>query len=249
MRVYFLALATLLVVCVGCIRRTANPAEEQYHAPPAQMLAHPGPMVGGPGPTVLGMMAPPPGPAIAAPRRSSSSGQGMSIGWQVPTGFADPGSPRGPLQLPQAATTVKLSNIPGREGSPLYPSLHVYPAPTTDAYLSRAAVRLTDEDPTGSRPTTSSPGLPARHKFRNWRSPASKNSSPPASPGLDPSPKQIAAARSWPCSASQQISKCRSRSINRSRPPTSPSTDGRGTSSRRCRSAASPTAARPSPPP
>lgn len=153
MRVYFLALATLLVVCVGCAYDGQQILQKsEYHAPPAQMLANPGPMVGGPGPGVLGMMAPPPGPMIARTTQIRFLGpEGMSIGWQVPTGFAD-NQLTAPdrYNFPQAATyRLKLSSIPGREGSPLYPSLHVYPAhPTTDAYLSHNAlpIRLTDED-------------------------------------------------------------------------------------------------------
>jgi hypothetical protein len=159
MRVYFLALATLLVVCVGCAYDGQQLLQHsEYHAPPAEMLAHPGPMVGGPGPGVLayGPGAPgwvPPGPpAVARTTQIRFLGpEGMSIGWQIPTGFAD-NQLTAPdrYNFPQGATyRLKLSNIPGREGSPLYPTLHVYPAhPTTDAYLSHNAlpIRLNDED-------------------------------------------------------------------------------------------------------
>lgn len=154
MRFYFLALATLLVVCVGCASDGQQILQKhEYTAPPAEMLAHPGPMVGGPGPGVLAMMAPPPAPpaVIRTTQVRFLGPEGMSIGWQIPTGFAD-----NQLTAPdrynfvQGATyRLKLSSIPGREGTALYPTLHVYPAhPTTDAYLTHNALplRLTDED-------------------------------------------------------------------------------------------------------
>jgi len=60
MKYYFLALGTVVVVCVGCAmdgNQLTNKGE--YHAPPAQMLSEPGPMVGGPGPGVIPMMGGP----------------------------------------------------------------------------------------------------------------------------------------------------------------------------------------------
>ena len=55
MKLYFLALATLLIVCVGCAYDGQQAMHRQeYHAPPAQMMTQPGPMVGGPGPGVMG---------------------------------------------------------------------------------------------------------------------------------------------------------------------------------------------------
>jgi len=65
MRLYFLALATLLIVCVGCAvdgnhellsshGSAKSDPHRPYVAPPAQMLTNPGPMVAGPGPGVLG---------------------------------------------------------------------------------------------------------------------------------------------------------------------------------------------------
>lgn len=152
MRVYFLALGTLLVVCVGCAYDGQQLLQHsEYTAPPAAMLANPGPMVGGPGPGVLGMMAPPPIPAIRTTQVRFLGPEGMTVGWQIPGGFAE-----NQLVAPDRYNFVqghtyrlKLSSVPGREGTVLYPSLHVYPAhPTTDAYLSHNALplRLTDED-------------------------------------------------------------------------------------------------------
>lgn len=154
MRLYFLALGTLLVVCVGCQMDGQQMVDNnEYVAPPAQQLAHPGPMVDGPGPGVMPMMAPPP------PRSFQTQStqvrfvgpDGMHIGWHAGPGYAEnqlfaPSR----YNFPQGATfRLKLTNIPGREGLVLYPTLQMYPAhPTTDAYLSHNSVPLeiTDED-------------------------------------------------------------------------------------------------------
>ena len=154
MRLYFLALGTLLVVCVGCQMDGQQMVDNnEYVAPPAQQLAHPGPMVDGPGPGVMPMLAPPP------PRSFQTQStqvrivgpDGMHIGRHAGPGYAEnqlftPSR----YNFPQGATfRLKLTNIPGREGLVLYPTLQMYPAhPTTDAYLSHNSVPLeiTDED-------------------------------------------------------------------------------------------------------
>jgi len=174
MRLYFLGLGTLLIVCVGCAHDGQQLLHNnEYHAPPAQMQAQPGPMVGGPGPGVMGMGGPPPGMMMAPPmgigpgpggmgvmgppavRRTSQvrflGPEGMSIGWQVGQGFAE-----NQLMAPdrynftQAATyRLKFSNVPGREGLTVYPSLHIYPTHAqTAAYIEHNALplRVTDED-------------------------------------------------------------------------------------------------------
>ncbi len=172
MKLYVLALATLLIVCVGCSSQRGGLQargqsellrQGEYVAPPAAMLAHPGPMVAGPGPGVLGY---PPG-ALAAAQAAHYQQQhpaqrgttqirflgpaGMSVGWQIGPGFAE-----NQLVAParynfvQGATyRLKLTGIPGREGLTLYPTLQVYPTrPTTSAYLAHNSVplQLTDED-------------------------------------------------------------------------------------------------------
>ena len=167
MKLYFLALATLLIVCVGCATNgttTRGQSEllrhSEYTAPPAHMLTHPGPMVAGPGPGVLGY---PPGAMAAAHAAMQGPVQcattqlkflgpaGMSIGWQIGPSFAENQliSPARYNFLQGATYRLKLTGIPGREGLALYPSLHVYPTqPTTEAYLAHNSVpvQLTDED-------------------------------------------------------------------------------------------------------
>ncbi|WP_417848119.1 hypothetical protein [Thalassoglobus sp.] len=181
MRLYFLALGTLLIVCVGCAHDGQQLLQkEAYHAPPAAMMNNPGPMVGGPGPGVMQtsfnppgphggpQMGPPPGmmPPMCPPNgplhgpqaafRGSSQirflgPEGMHVGWQIGPTFAEnqlmaPGR----YNFSQAATyRLKFTDIPGREGLVVYPSLHVYPTlPTTAAYLEHnpLPLRITDED-------------------------------------------------------------------------------------------------------
>ena len=170
-----LILWTVLIVCVGCVGDGQQIMHrDEYHAPPAAMLAQPGPMVAGPGPGVMnmgagmngggggmgggGMASCPPGagggPGTEAPRTSQIrflGPEGMSIGWIAGNGFA-----ANQLVAPatynfyQAATyRLKFSQIKGRESLTVYPSLHVYPSlPGTDAYLAHNALplRITDED-------------------------------------------------------------------------------------------------------
>lgn len=163
MKLYFLALGTAVVVCVGCAmdgHQLTNKGE--YHAPPAAMASRPGPMVDGPGPGVMplltagGMM---PGgfgmgPAPVMPQTTQVrfvGPDGMQIGWQIPGGYAEnqvmaPGS----YNFLQGATyRLKLASIPGRDGLSLYPTLQVYPThPNTAAYLShnKVPLQLTVED-------------------------------------------------------------------------------------------------------
>ena len=77
--------------------------------------------------------------------------EGMAIGWQIPNGYAEhqifaPGV----YDFAQGSMyRLKLTDIPGREGVVVYPTLQVYPShPQTDAYLSHNSVplQITDED-------------------------------------------------------------------------------------------------------
>lgn len=126
---------------------------QQYFAPPAAMMARPGPMVDGPGPGVLATLGQPGGPAFASVNTQVRfvGPDGILIGWQIGSGFADsqliaPAS----YDFGQGATyRLKVANLPNREGKALYPTLQVYPAhPATDAYLAHNSVpvQITDED-------------------------------------------------------------------------------------------------------
>jgi hypothetical protein len=178
MKYYFLAFATLVTVCVGCTSGGGNRLtsrsgshhlsdfdgvvargkidhgnQANYVMPPANHVANPGPGVDGPGPGVLN--------CIGMAGANSMTGmttqikfiepEGMSVGWQIAGGFADNQvAVPGRFSFHQAAAyRLKLTNIPGREGLTLYPTLQVYPAhPQTEAYLAHSCVplQITDED-------------------------------------------------------------------------------------------------------
>ncbi len=154
MKYYFLALGTVVVVCVGCAMDGHQLSHKgEYHAPPAEMLQRPGPMVDGPGPGVIPMMLPPPvmPVALSTTQVRFVGPDGMHIGWQIPNGYAEnqlvaPGS----YNFVQGAMyRLKLTNVPGREDLALYPTLQVYPSqPATEAYLThvKVPVQITNED-------------------------------------------------------------------------------------------------------
>lgn len=150
---------TTAATAVGCAHR--GPLREPHNLPPAQMLMHPGPGVDGPGPGVI----PPPGgniplinPAmmgIPAPTSQLAfvDPDGMSVQWDVGGVGAFDSEPMivpGRQNFGQGAIyRLKLTNIPGRPGVELYPTLEVGPAtPRTDAYLAHNAIpiQFTEED-------------------------------------------------------------------------------------------------------
>ena len=177
MKYYFLALATLVTVCVGCqsagvdrlasrsasahlsdadeviARGNDNGRARNYVNPPANQMLRPGPGVDGPGPGVLN----PIGMASAGAFTGRTTQikfvepEGMSIGWQIPGGYAENQvAVPGRFSFRQAASyRLKLTHFPDREALTLYPTLQVYPAhPQTEAYLSHSCVpiQITDED-------------------------------------------------------------------------------------------------------
>lgn len=111
MRIYLLALATLLIVCVGCAHNGQQLVRHQkeYHAPPAQMMAHPGPMVGGPGPGVMLASAqmPAPGGPMGHP--------GMMPPGMCPPGMYPPGMEGGYPGMPAPPPTTQVRFL-GPEG-------------------------------------------------------------------------------------------------------------------------------------
>ncbi len=118
MRLYFLALGTLLIVCVGCaVDGQQVLHKNEYHAPPAQMLAQPGPMVGGPGPGVMGphlTLASHQTPAAAGP------GYGMPMSMACPPGGPGMGGPGmggpGPAFIPNGPPRTSQVRFLGPEG-------------------------------------------------------------------------------------------------------------------------------------
>jgi hypothetical protein len=175
MKYYFLALATVVTVCVGCTSGGGNRQASRagsarlseienegvvargnignYVMPPASQMGGPGPGVDGPGPGVMNCfgLSSANGFGLRTTQIKFIDPEGMSVGWQIAGGFADNQlAVPGRFSFHQAAAyRLKLSNIPGREGLTLYPTLQVYPAhPQTAAYLDHSCVplQITDED-------------------------------------------------------------------------------------------------------
>ena len=155
MKYYFLALGTFLVVCVGChVDGRSFGDSGDFHGPPAHTMRRPGPMVDGPGPGVMPAMMQGGAPRAFATRRTQLRfirPVGMKIGWKVGAVYADNQrvTPTTYDFVQGATYRLKLTEIAGREGMTLYPTMQVYPAhPTSDAYLSHNSVpmELTDED-------------------------------------------------------------------------------------------------------
>jgi hypothetical protein len=174
-----LSLATVLAGChipanspltgLAQIRPVATPHTNVL--PPAAMLQHPGPGVEGPGPGVIApasyemaMAAAGVGPdgngaeggGVGMPPASQIGfigPDGMQVRWDISAsgGFdSEPLVTPGRYDFPQGAIyRLKLTDIPGREGLELYPTLEVGPVtPRTDAFLAHNAIpfQLTDED-------------------------------------------------------------------------------------------------------
>jgi hypothetical protein len=162
MRIYFLALGALVVVCMGCagVGGQSVLRTNEHVAPPAAMMQHPGPMVDGPGPGVLGVLAQPGGmgmPGLGGPVMSTQVkfvGQdGLSVGWMAGSTIArNQRFMPGRADFPQGSIyQLVFENIPGDgwEGQSLYPTLEVRTAhPNTAAYLAHntVPVEVTTED-------------------------------------------------------------------------------------------------------
>ena len=136
----------ILVVIVGCRAPCKN------NLPPAEMLMRPGPGVDGPGPGV--MMYQPGAPSSGTTSQVAFVGpEGMTVIWDVgaPGMFdSQPLVCPGRYNFPQGAIyRLKMSNVPGRPGVELYPTLEVGPMmPRTEAFLAHNAipVQFTEED-------------------------------------------------------------------------------------------------------
>lgn len=124
----------------------------QQNLPPAERLMHPGPGVDGPGPGVMMYQ-----PMIPTPPQTSQLAfvgpDGMVVNWDVgmPGAFdSEPLVCPGRYNFPQGAIyRMKLTNIPGRPGVELYPTLEIGPTmPRTQAFLAHNAipVQFTEED-------------------------------------------------------------------------------------------------------
>jgi hypothetical protein len=126
-----------------------------HNLPPAQQIMHPGPGVDGPGPGVMLMgyeQDPYQGQALTS-QVAFVGPEGMIVLWDVSApGMFDSEAlvVPGRYNFPQAALyRLKLTEIPGREGIELYPTLEIGPStPRIDAYLAHNTipVQFTEED-------------------------------------------------------------------------------------------------------
>src|SRR5438067_1291786 len=115
----------------------------------------PGPGVGGPGPGVLPPTLPPAMIPVSMPTVQVlfARPEGMQIRWDV-SGYtpfdSTPLVVPGRQNFPQNGLyRMKLTNIPGREGTELYPTLEIGPTtPRTEAFLAHNAIpiQFTEED-------------------------------------------------------------------------------------------------------
>ena len=154
-------LAATTLALVGCKTLNSHRPIGTHNLPPAQMLMEPGPGVGGPGPGVMMHQASPgiavggmvPGGPSASSQIAFAGPDGMTVSWDVGMHGAFDSEPLicpGRQNFPQGGIyRLKLTDIPGREGSELYPTLEVGPVtPRTDAYLAHTPipVQFTEED-------------------------------------------------------------------------------------------------------
>jgi hypothetical protein len=136
----------LILTLAGC----TGPLKQQM--PPAERLMHPGPGVSGPGPGV--MMYQPAVPTRAQTSQVAFVGpEGMMVSWDVamPGQFdSEPLVCPGRYNFPLGAIfRLKLTNVPGRPGAELYPTLEVGPSmPRTQAFLAHNAlpIQFSEED-------------------------------------------------------------------------------------------------------
>ncbi len=154
-----------LVGCQVPVTRSGLPVS--HNLPPAQMLAEPGPGVGGPGPGVLAARVPQTSPAASYGGGVGGFGlpvssnvqvlfdrpESMQISWDVSSiGLYD----SVPLVVPGRQNfgqggvyRLKLTNISGRQGVELYPTVELARVTRrTSSYLSHSAIpiQFTDED-------------------------------------------------------------------------------------------------------
>jgi hypothetical protein len=137
----------LVLACAGCQLPSTN------NLPPAAQLEHPGPGVGGPGPGIMTLGPPAVVPYMGTSQIAFVSPEGAMVSWDA---MGNGGFDSEPLVFPGrfnfgqgAIYRLKLTNIPGRPGVELYPTLEVGPTlPRTAAYLEHNAIpyQLTEED-------------------------------------------------------------------------------------------------------
>jgi len=145
---YRFALMFGLAACGGC-RVPFVP----HTLPPATMMQHPGPGVDGPGPGVMTIGDPGFGMPLQNSQVAFLGPEGANVAWSVgQAGMFDSEPLVAPARsnFPQGAVyRLKLTDLPGRPGVELYPTIEIAPAVNrTEAYLSHNAIpiQFTEED-------------------------------------------------------------------------------------------------------
>ncbi len=148
-RLHLAMMAAAALAAAGCAFPKA------HNLPPAQQILEPGPGVGGPGPGVLPPAAPAAMMTVAMPSVQVlfAKPEAMQVRWDVGsvgTFDSDPLVVPGRQNFPQGGIyRMKLTNIEGKEGVELYPTLEVGPVtPRSEAFLAHNAipVQFTPED-------------------------------------------------------------------------------------------------------
>ena len=146
MRVSGVFLLVVALAASGCHTPVHN------NMPPGEMMAHPGPGMDGPGPGVLAYQ-PAMQPVAASSQIYFVGPEGLTVNWDVTApGRFDSEQLVAPARynFPQGALyRLKLTNIPGRPGVELFPTIEVAATlPRTEAFLAHNAipVEFTDED-------------------------------------------------------------------------------------------------------
>lgn len=152
MKIRLWLLSAPVAVCLAALG-CAFP--KQHNLPPAPRLLEPGPGVGGPGPGVLPPALPPAMIPVAMPsiQVNFARPEGMQIRWDVggvgqfdSTPLVVPGRQNFPQN---GLYRLKLTDINGRPGLELYPTVEIGPTtPRTEAFLAHNAipVQFTEED-------------------------------------------------------------------------------------------------------
>lgn len=156
---YGLLAALGIAASVGHTAVDAGGPGIRNNIPPAARLAEPGPMVGGPGPGVLAPeIIPVEGMGMQGAMQATvqilfNQPESMQVLYDIigdNTFTSDPLVVPGRLEFAQGGIyRMKLTNIQGREGVELYPTLEVGAAtPRTAAYLAHNAIpiQFSDED-------------------------------------------------------------------------------------------------------
>src|SRR5262245_6171745 len=138
-----------------CLAALGCAFPKQHNLPPAPRLLEPGPGVGGPGPGVLPPAMPPAMIPVSMPsiQVNFARPEGMQIRWDVGGVGQFDSTPLivpGRQNFPQNGLyRLKLTDIPGRAGLELYPTVEIGPTtPRTEAFLAHNAIpiQFTEED-------------------------------------------------------------------------------------------------------